>query len=131
MTATKINILPIDDDKFLLDMYSMKFVQRGYSVQACLSAHDALNLLRQGFVPPLVLFDLIMPEMDGFELLQKMREEHLGDTAIKIALTNQSTDVERDKVHELGADQFIVKATMIPSEVVNTVDLAISKKRAA
>jgi DNA-binding response OmpR family regulator len=131
MTDTKVNILLVDDDKFLLDMYSMKFVQQGYNVQACLSVTSALDTLRQGFSPQVILFDLVMPEVDGFGFLQKMREAHLGDGAIKIALTNQSTDVERGKVSELGADQFIVKATMIPSEVVNSVAEAISKKRAA
>ena len=55
------NILLVDDDKFLLDMYSMKFVQEGYSVQACLSGRDAIAALKAGFAPDAILFDLTMP----------------------------------------------------------------------
>lgn len=115
------NILLVDDDKFLLDMYSMKFVQEGFNVQTSLSAHDALDVLRGGFDAQAVLFDLTMPECDGYEFLQLMEKEKLVPKAKKIALTNQSTDEEKKKILDLGADDFIVKATMIPSEVVNKV----------
>ncbi|HEY4522617.1 MAG TPA: response regulator [Candidatus Paceibacterota bacterium] len=119
--APKINILLVDDDKFLLDMYSMKFVQRGYNVQSSLSASDAIDCLRQGYVPDAIVFDITMPEHDGFWFLQTLESEKLAHNAKKIALTNQSSDSEKTKAKELGADIYIVKATMIPSEVVNTV----------
>lgn len=125
------NILLVDDDKFLLDMYSMKFVQEGYSVQACLSGRDALASLKSGFAPDAVLFDLTMPECNGFEFLQALSTEKLAPNAVKIALTNQSTDAEKQKALELGADQFLVKATLIPSEVVNTVNAALSARKTA
>lgn len=121
----RTNILLVDDDKFLLDMYSMKFQQQNYNVQACLSAHDALESLRNHFEPRVILFDLTMPEIDGFTFLQTIRDEKLAPHAIKIALSNQSTDAEQDRIRSLGADQFIVKAAMIPSEVVNTVDAVL------
>lgn len=116
-----VKILIIDDDKFLLDMYAMKFTSDGFAVQACLSARDALALLKQGLEPNIILFDLTMPECDGYEFLQELSKQNLARGAKKIALTNQSSDDEKKKAMELGADQFIVKATMIPSEVVNTV----------
>lgn len=124
-------ILLVDDDKFLLDMYSMKFTQSGYAVQACLSAGDALDSLRHGYVPDAILFDLTMPELDGFQFLEAIRAEKLAPSALKIALTNQSSDLERNRALELGADQFLIKATMIPSEVVNTVASALKGKRAS
>lgn len=131
MTDTAKNVLLVDDDKFLLDMYGMKFKQHGYNVQTSLSGKDALQILRGGFAADAVLFDLIMPECDGFTFLQTMQSEKLVPNAVKIALTNQSTDAEKEKVMQLGADKFIVKATMIPSEVVNTVDSALQIKSAA
>lgn len=111
----------VDDDKFLLDMYSMKFVKDGFSVQVCLSVNDAVTALHGGFTPDAVVFDLTMPVRDGYDLLQTLRDEHLAESAKKVALTNQSTDSEKAKAMELGADLFIVKATMIPSEVVANV----------
>lgn len=114
-------VLLIDDDKFLADMYSMKFSSAGFTVEAFLSVDEALESLRGGFEPEAVVFDLIMPERDGFSLLQALRDEKLAPHAVKIALTNQSDDSDKKKAMELGADQYIVKASMIPSEVVETV----------
>lgn len=111
----------VDDDKFLASMYAMKFTQQGYEVQSYLAVCDALAALRGGFEPDVVLFDLIMPECDGFSFLDAIRSEHLAPGAVKIALTNQSSDVEAARARELGADAFLVKATLLPSEVVNIV----------
>ncbi len=128
---TKANILLVDDDKFLLNMYAMKFAQQGFNVQSAFSANEALGMIRQGFAPHVIMFDLIMPECDGFQFLETIRAEKLAPSAIKIALTNQSTDAEKAKAQELGADHFIVKATMIPSEVVNTVQTVLAKGKTA
>jgi CheY-like chemotaxis protein len=125
----KQSVLLLDDDKFLLDMYSMKFSQQGYSVHASLSAHDALETLTSGFPADAILFDLVMPEHDGFSFLQDLRSRKLAPGAVLIALTNQSQDADMKKAKELGADNFIVKASMIPSEVVNIVNHEIAKKR--
>ncbi len=127
--ASKANVLLVDDDKFLLDMYAMKFTQQGYTVQSSVSGSDAVAQLKQGFAPDVIIFDLIMPECDGFQFLQDIHDNKLGENALKIALTNQSTDAEMKKAMELGADEFIVKATMIPSEVVNTVETLLSKRK--
>ena len=124
---TKGKILLTDDDKFLLDMYSMKFTGAGYAVEACLSVKQALEILRAGFAPDVVLFDLTMPEMDGFAFLKALGDEKLAASAIKIALTNQNDEAEKAKAAELGASRYIIKASMIPSEVVNTVGEELAK----
>lgn len=130
MTDPKGKVLLLDDDKFLADMYSMKFTQEGYEVNACLSVNDAVTALKKGFDPDAVLFDLVMPEHDGFSFLQTITSEHLATHAVKIALTNQSDDQEREKAIQLGADRYIVKASMIPSEVVAAVGEEMGKKKA-
>ncbi len=121
----------VDDDKFLADMYAMKFTQQGYEVQSHLAACDALASLRGGFDPDVVLFDLIMPECDGFAFLDSMHNEKLAARAVKIALTNQSSDAEAARAKELGADAFLIKATLLPSEVVNRVGEELEKHRKA
>jgi CheY-like chemotaxis protein len=129
MTDTpKTNVLLVDDDKFLLDMYSMKFTGAGYSVEACLSAKQALEILRGGFVPAVILFDITMPEMDGFAFLKALSDGKLGESALKIALTNQTDEAEKAQAAQLGASKYVVKASMIPSEVVNTVGEELAKK---
>ncbi len=126
MSDTK-RILITDDDKFLLSMYSMKFEKSGFEVKIASSGAEALDTLRSGFKPDILLFDLIMPIMDGFAVYEAVKKEKLASGAIAIMLTNQglSTDISRAK--ELGVAGYIIKATTIPSEVVSEV-LAIYQK---
>jgi len=72
-----------------------------------------------------------MPEHDGMYFLNTLNQEKLAPRAVKIALTNQSDDEERKKVLDLGAAQCIVKASAVPSEVVNIVAGAVSAKKRA
>lgn len=127
--AQKYLVLLCDDDKFLVDMYSMKFTAGGYQVQACLSAHDALEALKQGFQADAIVFDLVMPEMDGFAFLEALKQGKLASGAALIALTNQSNDAEKERAESLGVDRYIIKASMIPSEVVAVVGEEIPKKK--
>ncbi len=129
MTDTKGKIILLDDDKFLTDMYAMKFTQSGYEVTACLSAGDAVTAIQKGFEPDAVIFDIVMPGTDGFAFLEFMKSSKLAEHAVKIALTNQSDDSEREKAMQLGADRYLVKASMIPSEVVAAVGDEIAKKK--
>ena len=133
MTAaeTKGTILLLDDDNFILTMYTAAFVQSGFQAQAILSPNEALQLLRDGFTPDAILFDIRMPELDGFSFLDAIRHDHLAEKSVKVALTNQSSEVEKAHAEELGADQYLVKATVIPSEVVNIIEEAIIRRRAA
>ncbi len=121
-------VLLVDDDKFLLDMYSLKFSQEGFNVIPCFSVKEALDALRGGAKPSAILFDITMPGQDGFEFLKIMHDEKLEGTARLIALTNQSNPADQTKAKELGAQRYVVKASMIPSEVVALVkkELAIS-----
>ena len=121
-------VLLVDDDNFLLDMYSVKFTGAGFTVRACLSVQAALTTLRGGFQPDAIVFDLTMPEYDGFSFLETLRSEGLAPNAIKIALTNQGSDEEKIKTEALGAHRYIVKASMIPSEVVTAVGAELAKK---
>lgn len=127
--GAKSSVLLIDDDKFLVDMYAMKFAQNGFNVQACLSSAEGLKALREGFPADVILLDLIMPGEDGFSFLESLRKETLAPKAVIIALTNEMNDAEQAKVIELGGSRYIVKATMLPSEVVGTVAEEIAKRK--
>lgn len=118
MTTT---VLLVDDDKFLLDMYSLKFTQEGFTVIPCFSVKEALDALRGGAKPDAILFDITMPGQDGFQLLTSIRDEKLQGNARLIALTNQSNEADRKHAADLGAQKYVVKASMIPSEVVALV----------
>ena len=126
---TKRSVLLVDDDKFLLDMYSTKFTQAGFTVHASLSVANALEALRGGYKPDAVVFDLVMPQEDGFSLMEKIRSEKLATDAVLIPLSNQSDETEKKRALELGATHYIVKASMIPSEVVEAIGEEIKKNK--
>lgn len=124
-------IVLVDDDHFLLSMYAKKFSDEGYVVESCLSVADAVVCLEKGFAADAVVFDLIMPQEDGFDLLRALKEKKLAEHAVLIALSNQSAEEEQERTEELGADAYIVKATMVPSEVFNTVHELITHRKKA
>lgn len=116
---SQLKILLIDDDKFLLDMYSLKFKKSGLEIDASSSSLSALEKLRGGGQYDIILLDIIMPGMDGLEILKNIRNEKILPNATIIMLTNQADDTEKAK--SLGVDGYIIKATTIPSEVVDKV----------
>ncbi|MCE9643945.1 response regulator [Candidatus Parcubacteria bacterium] len=118
---SKKKILLIDDDKFLIDMYSLKFSQADFEVSAALGAEDALKKLREGFQPDAILLDVVMPGMSGIELLRTIREEKLDRGATVVVLSNQGQQNDIDEAKAVGIDGYIVKASTIPSEVLEQV----------
>jgi CheY-like chemotaxis protein len=127
----KYSVLLVDDDKFLLDMYRKKFDQNGLAVDVAVGSQEALSKLREGAKPDILVLDIIMPNMDGLELLETIRKEKLAEEAIVIMLTNESDREKIEKAKSLGIKGYIVKATSIPSEVVDEAikiaDLNIKK----
>jgi len=123
----KKNIMIVDDDSFLLDMYAMRFSQAQFVVTTATSAKDALEKLRTGFIPDVLLLDVVMPTIDGFELLETINQEHLALSTIKIYLSNlgQAQDIEKGTA--LGAASYIVKANSTPSEVLAHVNEVIQR----
>ena len=119
-------ILLIDDDRFLLDMYLLKFKKSGFEIDTSSSSANALDKLRAGQTYDVILLDIIMPGMDGLELLKIIRAEKLASSAAIIMLTNQADDFEKAKA--FNVDSYIIKATMIPSEVVSKVLEVYNKK---
>lgn len=124
----KQKIFIVDDDKFLLDMYALKFNEVGFEVCAAGSGADALDKLSDGFVPDIILLDVVMPGMDGFELLRNIKEKKLVPSAKIIIFSNigQENDIERGK--KMGADGYIVKASVTPTEAVEKVKEALKQK---
>jgi CheY-like chemotaxis protein len=121
-------IMLVDDDNFLLDMYSMKFRSAGYQVITCTGAEDSLSQLRAGEVPDVFVFDIIMPTMDGIELYETIISEKLIPDAIKIVLTNQCQIDDKEKIDSMKVDGYIIKALNTPSEVVEKVNNILDKK---
>jgi len=122
------SILIVDDDRFLLDMYSLKFKGCGSAVTAEPDPLKALETLRGGLSPNVILLDIIMPGMSGFDFLEAVRNEKLAPDATVIVLSNQGQEEDIKRAMDLGADGYIVKASAIPSEVLEKT-LAVADKK--
>ncbi|MCF7865394.1 MAG: response regulator [Candidatus Pacebacteria bacterium] len=127
--TTPHKILIVDDDKFLLNMYSIKFQKEKFDVTVASDGLEALKKLQDGFVPDAIVLDIVMPVMDGLECLEKMRVENLAKDATVLILSNQGQSSDIDKAKRLGIDGYIVKATTIPSEVVTEVQRMLANKK--
>ncbi len=122
-----MKILLVDDDSFLRDMYATKFSELKFDIDVSETAEGALAKLHEGKYD-VVLLDMIMPGITGVELLKKIKEEKIGGNPICIMLSNQSEESDRAAALAAGAVGYIVKAELIPSEVVATVLNFVSKK---
>jgi CheY-like chemotaxis protein len=128
MEQNKKTVLLVDDDQFLLNMYTLKFEHSGFEVETATSAAGALQKLRDGLKPTAILIDIVMPGMDGLEFLKRVKEERLGGGASLIVLTNQGQTADLEKAKAFGVVGYIVKASAIPSEVVGEVRKILDQK---
>ncbi len=121
-----MKILLVDDDAFLRDMYATKFAEEGYEVVVGKSGAEAIAILKEPNDIALVMLDMIMPGMSGVELLKNIKELGLSPDPKTIVLSNQSESTDIDKAMAMGASGYIIKAEMIPSDVVKEVKKLIA-----
>ena len=119
----RYKIIIVDDDDFLVNMYATKFGLNDVSVEAFNSGEPLLERLRTKVKTDLIILDIIMPNMNGLEILKKIRKDKLGEGIPIMILTNQNDESNISEAQKLGVTDYIVKASATPSEVV---DKAIS-----
>lgn len=116
--ATKV--LLVEDDKMIIDMYTLKFTQEGYNVVQAENGKDGLDLAKKE-TPDIILLDIILPQMDGFTVLKELKADaNLKDVPV-VLLTNLGQDGDVKKGLELGANDYLIKANYTPSQVVDKV----------
>lgn len=119
-------ILIVEDDPMISEIYQKKFAEKNYEVIVAESGEQAVKLLKKEPADVMIL-DLIMPKMDGFEVLQNVRKI-LNNQDIKIIVfSNLSQKENQDKAFKLGANGFIVKADYTPSELVREVSRVLNQ----
>ena len=122
---TKIAI--VEDDLAIAQMYRLKFESEGFKVQIAENGRLGLALCEE-MEPDVVLLDLMMPEMNGDEMLEKMRHTAWGKDTKVIILTNVSEQEAPEKLKELNISAFIVKAEMTPKQVAELVRGTVDQK---
>lgn len=120
-------VLLVEDNTSIRELYAMAFINAGIKVLMAENGEQGLRLALEHH-PALLLLDIDMPVMNGFEVCEKIRQDAWGQSAKIIFLTNRSD--ARDKAHAAPGhpDDYIVKANIPVKEVVNKVLSAIGAK---
>jgi DNA-binding response OmpR family regulator len=116
--AKKIAI--VEDDLAIASMYEFKLKKSGFKVAVANDGKQGLTLVGS-FLPDLILLDLLLPEMNGHEVLEKIRASDWGASIRVIVLTNLSKDEAPHGLRLLNVDRYIVKAHCTPAQVVEIV----------
>ncbi len=115
---TKVAI--IEDDSAISQMYRIKFEAEGYKIETAENGVLGLKLIEE-MKPDIVLLDLMMPEMNGDEMLVKLRETAWGKDIKVIILTNMGESEAPPIIKDLNVEAFILKANMTPRQVAELV----------
>jgi two-component system, OmpR family, alkaline phosphatase synthesis response regulator PhoP len=114
-------ILLVEDDQMISGMYKIKFQQAGYEVVIAENGKDAIEMAAD-INPDIILLDIILPMVDGFGALEAIKKEPKSKNVPVIMLTNLGTDEDIAKGKELGATDYLVKASLTPGEVLGKIE---------
>ena len=113
-------ILIIEDEEIILNLLQKKLDQQGYEVSVARNGQEGLETMRK-IKPDLVLLDIVMPKMGGFEVMEEMQKDSQLKKTPVIIVSNSGQPVEIDKAQELGAKDWLIKTEFDPQEVVDKV----------
>jgi two-component system, OmpR family, alkaline phosphatase synthesis response regulator PhoP len=116
----KMMILVAEDDVFLSNVYNKKLTKEGFDVCMAANGEEAITLAKEK-KPDIILLDLIMPVKDGFQTLKDLKEDPEMKNTKVIIFSNLSQEEDRQKVMEMGAVDYFVKANISFREVINII----------
>ena len=120
-------ILLIEDEKYLFEMYKMKLEQGKYKVLVAIDGEEGMNIAKKE-KPDLILLDLVLPRMNGYEFLRKIRKDpKLKKTKIYI-LSNLGQDEEIEQGFKEGADGYMIKTNLTPKQLLENIGEIFSGK---
>jgi DNA-binding response OmpR family regulator len=126
--SPKTRVLVVDDDQTLLDMYKERLVASGYDV---ITASDGRQALAKAidYLPHCILLDVLMPQVNGFDVLENIRSTEETKNIPVIMLTALVQDSNRQKGLAEGADDYIIKSETMPGEVIAKIENVIKKRK--
>lgn len=113
-------ILLVEDDPFIADIYATRLKEDGFTVDLASDGQECLDKIREK-KPDLLVLDIVLPRIDGWEILEEIRKDNkLKDTKV-IIISNLSQKSEVQKGMELGALKYLIKAYYTPAEIIQEV----------
>ena len=123
----KGRILLVDDEEDILEFLSYNLIKEGYKIKTANNGKSALKILEK-FNPDLIILDVMMPEMDGIEVCENIRENEKNDDVLILFLTARSEDYSELAGFSAGADDYITKPIK-PKLLVSRVNAILKRKR--
>jgi len=117
MSDKKYKVMIIEDEKILVDILQKKLEKEGYDIYTAMDGKSGLEKIKE-VKPDIILLDIIMPRLNGYEVLEVLKKEYGDKCPAVIIISNSGQPVEIDKAMRLGAKDYIVKAQFTPEEVV-------------
>ncbi len=119
-------ILVIEDDKFLMKIINKKLSSENYDVIEALDGKQGLDIVKNQKID-LILLDLILPEMDGFEVLANLKSDPELSRIPVIVISNLGEASQIEKALKMGADDYLIKAHFTPAEIVERIEKILKK----
>ena len=127
MDPQKSKILLIEDERVLCEMYAIKFKVAGLNLLVAYGGYEGLSLAKKS-KPNLILLDIKMDDLDGFEVLKALKQDPSMVHIPVFLLTNVGEKDNAAKGLGLGAEQFLIKAELLPQQVLNKVLERLAKE---
>lgn len=124
--STMKKILVVEDDKFLRELIVQKLAKEGYDVHEAVDGEEGVKKIKE-IKPDLVLLDLILPGIDGFEVLSKTKESPGAADIPIIILSNLGQKEEVERGLKLGAIDYLIKAHFTPGEIVEKIKTVLKQ----
>lgn len=120
MKDARPKILIVEDDKFLLKAYKIKFERAGFDIKTAVDGAMGLAMAEKDH-PALIILDLMVPMMNGFEFLKKIKEDDRLKGIPVVVLSNLSQEIDKERAMKLGAKDYLIKANYRLEEIVEKV----------
>ena len=128
MASPKTRILIVDDDQMLLDMYKERLEASGYDVITAANGEEGLAKAID-YLPHCILLDVMMPKVNGFQVLENIRSTSETKNIPVIMLTAMVQDDNRRKGLSEGADDYLIKSETVPKDVITKIEAVIKKRK--
>jgi len=123
---TKIKVLIVEDDRFLRELLIRKLEGQGFIISTAVEGKEVLSKAKEE-LPQLILLDLILSGIDGFEVLKQIKEDSQINKIPVIILSNLGQQEEVEKGLKLGAADYLVKAHFTPDEIIGKIKEVLGK----
>ncbi len=121
-------LLIIEDDPFISELLTKELINSGFTVHYSADAEGGIEILKTR-IPDIILLDILLPGMNGFEFLEKIKAEERTKAIPVVILSNLGSEDDIKKGKGLGADAYLVKANFIMEDVVKKIEEVLQKKK--